>query len=127
MSYMQEATTGGDILGIILVFGIGIGIMLIVDYFRADELKEEKRKREETELEQQRVLQEQIQINQQIIDTYQMEYGMALKYYYNDAYVDKEGVFQYTDKGKNKKYFTLAELDDIKDKYDKKMKDRYGE
>lgn len=48
------------------------------------------------------------------------EYGDAVNYFYNNAYVDNKGIF--VKKGVlGKKYFTAAELDELQDKYLERM------
>lgn len=49
------------------------------------------------------------------------EYADALNYFYNEPMIDDKGLF--IKEGMfNKKYFTLAELDDLNERYKKKLK-----
>ncbi|MFY9484295.1 MAG: hypothetical protein WAP74_01580 [Patescibacteria group bacterium] len=49
------------------------------------------------------------------------EYADALNYYYNEPMIDDKGLFVKEGMFK-KKYFTIAELEDLNEKYQKKVK-----
>ena len=117
----------GDLIGVVLLFAFAAGIMYIVDLFRKDSLEKEKRAKKEAEAAAALQLQQENNMLQDRISAFQEEYGAAVSYYYNNALVDSNGIYIPTDilgTTIKRKYFTLAELDDIKDRYEKRMRNR---
>lgn len=117
----------GDFIGVIVLFAIAAGIMLIVDLFRKDSLKEHRLKEQKLKSEQEHGTKIQASEIQRRIDTFQREYGAAVSYYYNNALVDSEGIYIPTEVlgvTVKKGYLTLSELDDIKEKYESKMSNK---
>ncbi len=115
----------GDLISVVLLFAFAIGIMSFVDLFRKDSLEKEKKAKKEAETAETLQLQQEINILQERISAFQEEYGTAVSYFYNNALVDSTGIYIPTNvlgTTVKKKYFTLAELDDIKERYEKKMR-----
>jgi len=116
-----------DLIGVVLLFAFAAGIMSIVDLFRKDSMEKEKRVKKEAEAATALQLQQENNTLQDRISAFQEKYGTAVSYYYNNALVDSNGIYIPTDilgATIKRKYFTLAELDDIKERYEKKMRNR---